>query len=878
MKHQDSILVAESVSASSIGGLLEAQAASYGDKGAIVTPGGRSPLTYRGLQQQAAEVVVGLNGLGVGRGDRVAIALANGPEMATAFLGTAAAAVAAPLNPAYTAAEFEFYLADLAARAVIVEAGADSPVRAVAKALGIAVIEMSPRRDAEAGRFDLVGEARSPATKTGLAEGGEVALILHTSGTTSRPKMIPLTQANLCVSAQNVRSTLRLVPDDRCLNVMPLFHIHGLVAGLLSSLSAGASVICTPGFSSIRFFQWMDECQPTWYTAVPAIHQEVLARATENTDTIARCRFRFIRSSSSALAPRVMAEMEEAFDAPVVEAYGMTEASHQIACNPLPPGQRKAGSVGLPAGPDVSILNDAGQPLPPGELGEIAIRGANVTSFRPGGPDGASRDAWFRTGDLGFRDPDGYVFIAGRSKEIINRGGEKISPREIDEVILEHPGVAQAVACAIPDSRLGEDVLAVVVRRPGAAVTERELREFAANRLAHFKIPRRVMFVDQIPKGPTGKIQRIGLAARLGIDSLSFSQPGESRVFVAPLTPNETVMAEIWKDVLKLSEVGATDNFFELGGDSLASVELGSRIEQQLGVTMDVRELVFGTLQQVAATCAQPAPPPNGTEKRKDDIPGNGSGDMSRWRRFRRRTRKLLVAGTAPVAIRVPIDKYPGWFGTLHNFHVPNNAPPRVWQGPGGGTNVKILLRLLESVRTLDGDVAECGVWKADTLIPVGLFLKQRGIHKTAFGFDSFEGLDETVQVDVGLRGDHDERKIVGGFSDTSYEELVDRTRQYNLENTVRLVKGYFQNTLEGYADRRFCFVHLDCVIYESYRQCLEFFYPRLVRGGVILLDEYRDPPWPGCTQAVDEFLAHNPEKLDELTSDNQIKYYLRKA
>ncbi len=598
----------DSAPAGSIGRLLDAQAARCPDAVALAAPG-RSPLSYRRLHQQVSEVIDRLNDFGLGRNDRVAVTLPNGLEMAVAFLGVAAAATCAPLNPTYTGAEFDFYLSDLAASALIVASGSDSPARAVAKARGITVIELSPRRGTEAGLFVLDDQAGPRPAQGGLAEAGDVALVLHTSGTTSRPKIIPLSHANLCCSAHNIRSTLRLVEDDRCLNVMPLFHIHGLIGALLSSLAAGASVVCTTGFSPVHFFRWIQEFHPTWYTAVPAMHQEVLARAAANRETIAQCRLRFIRSSSAPLAPEVMANLERAFDTPVIEAYGMTEASHQIASNPLPPGQRKAGSVGLPAGTEVAIIDEARRPLPRGETGEIAVRGANVTPLAPAGQGGESThgNGWFRTGDIGFLDGDGYLFITGRLKEIINRGGEKVLPREVDEVLLEHPAVAEAVACAMPDSRLGEDVIAVIVRRPGASVSERELREFASARLAPFKVPRRVMFVEQIPKGPTGKIQRVGLADRLGIESLRFTQPAEAAAFVAPRTRTETTLAEIWVDLLGLDRVSVHDNFFELGGDSLASVEVVTWVQERLGVTVNARELAFGTLQQVAAGCEERA-------------------------------------------------------------------------------------------------------------------------------------------------------------------------------------------------------------------------------------------------------------------------------
>ena len=296
------------------------------------------------------------------------------------------------------------------------------------------------------------------------------------------------------MSARNIAQSLELTASDRCLNVMPLFHVHGLVGALLSSISSGASVVCCPGFVAPKFFEWVDEFRPTWYTAVPTIHQSVVARASKPQSHS----FRFIRSCSSALAPSLMEEMESAFGVPVIEAYGMTEAAHQMASNPLPPGKRKPGSVGIAAGPEIAIMD-----------GEVAVRGPNIHT-----------DGWFRTGDQGYLDEEGYLFLTGRTKEIINRGGEKIAPREIDEVLLLHPSVAQAIAFAVPDPSLGEVVAAAVVLRSGSIVTDRELREFAAQHLADFKVPAKILFVDEIPKGPTGKIQRIGLAAKLGITEI----------------------------------------------------------------------------------------------------------------------------------------------------------------------------------------------------------------------------------------------------------------------------------------------------------------------------------------------------------------------
>jgi acyl-CoA synthetase (AMP-forming)/AMP-acid ligase II/acyl carrier protein len=603
----DLALALERPIVASIERLLAIQAERQPDAAALMFSGG-PPITYRNLHEQVVAIGASLRSAGVASHDRVAIVHPNGPGMAVAFLGVASAATCAPLNPTYAATEFDFYLEDLDARAVIVPSNWDSPVREVAAKRGISVIELTDRASPEGRVFALDVSTKASTFSEPEPSDDGIALILHTSGTTARPKMIRLTQRNLCASAVNIRSTLRLTESDRCLNVMPLFHIHGLIGALLSSMASGACVICTPGFSPVHFYDWLDEFQPTWYSAVPSMHQEILARAAASQAIIARSRLRFIRSSSAALSPLVMGQLESTFDAPVIQAMGMTEASHQIASNPLPPETRKPGSVGLPTGVEVAILDDRDNSLPSGVAGEISIRGPNVTTVRPSaGKDLIPRaaDEWFRTGDVGFLDEDGYLFISGRIKEIINRGGEKIAPIEIDEVLLEHPGVAQAIACGVADARLGEDVIAVVVRRAGSTLTERELREFASTRIAAFKVPRRIMFVDQIPKGPTGKIQRIGLAKKLGIESLSFAQPGGSVQFAAPQTPTELTLAEIWGAVLGIDRIGVHDNFFELGGDSMAAADVIARCESRLGVTINIRDMGFGTLQQVAAGCNQ---------------------------------------------------------------------------------------------------------------------------------------------------------------------------------------------------------------------------------------------------------------------------------
>ena len=495
--------------------VIELLAAGNDDAPAIVVPGGAT-LSFAQLRQQVDSLAGQLNKVGIGRGDRVALVTPNGPEAAITFLAAAACATAAPLNPAYREEEFRFYMDDLKAKALIT---LPDDAQAAHAAGGPDVLRLA--LSGAPGSYSLTMRGVDLSTqKPRYSEPEDVALVLHTSGTTARPKIVPLSQKNLAVSAGNIRESLALGPEDRCLNVMPLFHIHGLLAALLASLSAGASMVASPGFDAFRFFAWLDETQPTWYTAVPTMHQMVLSRAGRQQDVVKNHRLRFVRSSSASLPPTVMAELEQTFGVPVIEAYGMTEASHQMAANPLPPAPRKPGSVGRGAGVEVAVMDDEGNMMSPGAIGEVVIKGGNVTGGyenNPSANESSFVDGWFRTGDQGYQDEDGYLFLTGRLKEIINRGGEKVSPREVDEVLLQHPAVAQAVAFGMPHDRLGEEVAAAVVLNEGASADEKELREHAARHLADFKLPKTILILEDIPKGATGKVQRIGLAEKLGL-------------------------------------------------------------------------------------------------------------------------------------------------------------------------------------------------------------------------------------------------------------------------------------------------------------------------------------------------------------------------
>jgi acyl-CoA synthetase (AMP-forming)/AMP-acid ligase II len=583
----------------SLNALIQAHASERPDSPAIAGPDGTA-MSYPELARHMEGIAATLRRRGVGAADRVALVLPDGPAMATAFVAVASCCVCAPLNPAYSARDFAFYLDDLGAAGVIVPAGAESAVLAVAAERHIPVWRL--QRDAPM-RFQLADCAtRQNPSPDPLSNGaGAVALILHTSGTTSRPKMVPLTHANLLTSAANVAATLRLAPEDRGLVIMPLFHIHGLVGALLSSLHAGATAICAQGFDAAECLRIARDQGASWYSAVPTMHQALLAHAHAHPESAEGVRLRLVRSSSASLPPKVFHDLEERWSAPVVESYGMTEAAHQMTSNPLPPATRKPGSVGLAAGPEVAVVDPAGQPLPPGQTGPIVIRGANVTPGYARNPEAnreAFRDGWFHTGDLGYFDAEGYLFLTGRLKEMINRGGENIAPREIDEALLEHPAVAQATAFAVPHASLGEDLAAAVVLRPGQPAGEALLRGFLAERLAPFKVPSRIVFVDAIPKGPTGKLQRIGLHEKLAAYLESD--------YIAPRTETEREMARLFGEVLGRERVGVHDNFFFHGGDSLRATRVLAAVRRSHPAEYPVT-LVFQhpTPEQLAAAVDQ---------------------------------------------------------------------------------------------------------------------------------------------------------------------------------------------------------------------------------------------------------------------------------
>lgn len=482
-----------------------------GDDLAIDVPGG-TRLTYRELREQVAAVADELSRMGLGRGDRIALVLPNCVEAIVLFVAAATVGTAAPLNPAYKEDEFRFYLEDVDARALVVPPGQAAAAR---RAIPSGAILVEASLD-EAGSIRLESETpRDESRSAGGPADEDIALVLHTSGTTSRPKLVPLRQRNLFASARSIADTYRLAPDDVALCVMPLFHIHGLMASTMATLASGGAVVLPAKFDPMTFWPVVHEHSATWYSAVPTIHQMLLVRNRGERPPGSE-KLRFIRSSSSALSPETMRQLELRFGAPVLEAYGMTEASHQMASNPLPPGDRRPGTVGVGTGVQIGIMDEGQAMLPSGVHGEVVIQGPSVTDGYANNAEANAKSftaGWFRTGDQGTLGPEGYLTLIGRLKEMINRGGEKIAPREIDDALLQHPAVGEAVAFGCPHPTWGEEVAAAVVLKGEAS--EKEIIAFARERLADYKVPKKLYIVDQIPRTATGKIQRRTVADAL---------------------------------------------------------------------------------------------------------------------------------------------------------------------------------------------------------------------------------------------------------------------------------------------------------------------------------------------------------------------------
>ncbi|MEO5922255.1 MAG: acyl--CoA ligase [Bryobacteraceae bacterium] len=479
---------------------------------AIILPETGTRVTYAKLREQIQEMADTLAALGIQPGDRVATSLTNGLPAIVSFVAASMAGTAAPLNPGYRQEEVNFYLEDTSAKLLLAPAEGMDDARKAAEERKVPVYTL----EMDATGYVRIAGASPNGKKAAAPDPEAIALVLHTSGSTGRPKRVPIKHRNMAASARNIVATYNLSTEDTALCVMPLFHVHGLVASTISTLASGGQLVVPAKFNALSFWRTVRDNNVTWYSAVPTIHSMLLSRAGDTRPEGSES-LRFIRSCSAALPAEMMAKMETVFGAPVLEAYGMTEASHQMASNPRPPQSHKGGSVGPATGIQIGIMTD-GKLLPQGERGEVVIKGPNVVDGYENNPEANATsyvDGWFRTGDQGYLDEEGYLFLTGRLKEMINRGGEKIGPREIDEALLLHPAINEAIAFGVPHKSWGEEVAAAVTLKEGATATEAEILAFCKERLADFKRPKKIYIVDAIPRTATGKIARGAVAKAL---------------------------------------------------------------------------------------------------------------------------------------------------------------------------------------------------------------------------------------------------------------------------------------------------------------------------------------------------------------------------
>jgi acyl-CoA synthetase (AMP-forming)/AMP-acid ligase II len=548
---------------------------------ALVAPG-CVPMTYADLEHRGTALAAALCDAGVTPGARVAVAMPHGLELAATIVGIARVAACVPLDGRDPHAVLVRRLRRSRAAAIVVAEAAD-PAALAARDVGVPVVASSDIPD------DIF-EARRMIENGPAPQDDDECLVLHTSGTTGEPKRIVLSQRNVAASAACIGAALALAPADRCLCFMPLFHVHGLVGAFAATLWSGGSVACVEEAAVGSMPRWLATLRPTWYSATPPLHGAVLGALRRDPSWRGFMSLRFVRSASAALPARLAADLESELGVPVIEAYGMTEAAHQIASNPLPPAPRRRGTVGIAIGTEVAVLDDAGHVLPLGRSGEIAIRGDNVASIQETDTDDGrvvttlrAPLEWLRTGDEGRLDAEGYLTLEGRLKDMINRGGAKIAPREVEEALLEHDAVRNAVAFGVPHPSLGEDLAAAVVLHDGASTPDDVLREFLFARMAAHKVPTRIAIVDDIPRTRTGKVQRGTLAQALAA--------ALAAVYRAPSGADETAIAAIFAEVLEIAGVGARDNFFALGGDSLRGTQVLARVQARCGVTLPAAAL-----------------------------------------------------------------------------------------------------------------------------------------------------------------------------------------------------------------------------------------------------------------------------------------------
>jgi len=553
-----------------IGDAIQAHAKARPNQPAII--GSDFPsLSYRMLQVEIDGVRDLLRGAGLGRDARIAVALASSAQAARAIIATACSAVAVPIDPKLTVTEVERCLAILRPSAIVVLRDHGSAARAAAERQGVSIIEA----DFSSGLSLTMPTFRPPAPLKD-PDPDAPAFILHTSGTTATPNLVPFSHRNMLASVERLRTWFDLSPQDRCLNVTPIYYSHALTTTVFPPLMTGGSIAFPSNPTNVDLSEWFGRLGPTWYSAGPTLHLAVLEKTEERPNARAMHTLRFVSTAGAPMAREIHDRMEVALGVPVLEHYGSSETA-QVASNRPPPGPAKFGTCGIPWPGIVKIADPDGRPLPVGERGEVLIRGPSVMAGYLNAPEdnrAAFLDGWYRTGDIGSLDADGFLTLHGRERELINRGGEKISPLEIDQALMRHPQVAQAAAFGVSHPRLGEDVAAAVVLCSGATVTTAELRDFVSERLAAFKVPRRITIVDQLPRGITGKVQRNRLseALRESPERSGFTEEGL-----------HVTLARLWRKVLKTDSIALDDDFFEKGGDSLLAMDVSLELQKLIG-------------------------------------------------------------------------------------------------------------------------------------------------------------------------------------------------------------------------------------------------------------------------------------------------------
>ncbi len=604
---------------------LRAATAAVAGRDAILAPGRRA-ISHAALWDRTERLATTLRHLGLRPGDAVAMAMPDGPDALSAWLAVTWTAACAPLDATFQAAEFEFALASLEARALVVPTGATGPAVAAATAMGLAIVDATPDHQACVAAF-AIRTAGTRARAPSPAHAPETALLLHTSATTGRAKLVPLQHAQMAAMVRVLRSTLPEADAGRTLIITPHYHLHCL-SSVLIQLASGGAVIAAPGFRPEAFHQWLEAFCPTQYTAGPTVHRAILSLWPPGPlDAVYRS-LRFVTSSGAPLPEAFRQELQQRLGVPVVEGYGLTEAG-RVTMTPLDTRLHRPGSVGQCFGPEVAVVDGQDQPVPVGTVGEIVLKGETVISAYAHDPEAnreVFRHGWFHTGDLGRLDDGGFLYLHGRLKEAINRGGEKILPYPIEAVLQGCPGVAEVAVFGFPHPRLGEDLGAAVVRRPDAQVTALQLREFALKALAPYKVPRRIIFVAAIPKGRTGKARRLDLSELLQGSEGAAEASADAG---PPTDPIESVLAGLWSEMLGVDGVDRADDFFLLGGDSLLATTMLARVESHFACVVHPGSLAASaTLARLAdAVRAGLAPPDSHHPSRRCLITLQADGD-----------------------------------------------------------------------------------------------------------------------------------------------------------------------------------------------------------------------------------------------------------